>query len=175
MTSFRRVVHACPLRLGILAPRPVDAQQPLIAARTRRNYIADDEVSWDYVPDARDEIARMAYADTVVFAKGKPRSVSTVYMSVRYREHADSTFTIRKGQHVRWYPRSSANDFDFHAPRWHDNAVILNRVRTDAAQLSMMQTATGDMVPDDVGTCLFHCRVRFHNEEAMAVRYQVTP
>jgi manganese oxidase len=31
------------------------------------------------------------------------------------------------------------------------------------------------MVPDDVGTWLFHCHVSFHNEEGMAVRYRVTP
>jgi hephaestin len=48
-------------------------------------------------------------------------------------------------------------------------------MRTDVAQLSMMQMATGDMVPDDVGTWLFHCHVSFHNEEGMAIRYRVTP
>lgn len=31
------------------------------------------------------------------------------------------------------------------------------------------------MVPDNVGTWLFHCHVSFHNEEGMAVRYRVTP
>jgi len=86
-----------------------------------------------------------------------------------------AALTIRKGQHVRWYLMSSTNDFDFHAPHWHGNTVILNGMRTDVAQLSMMQMATGDMVPDDVGTWLFHCHVSFHNEEGMAIRYRVTP
>src|ERR1044071_9142522 len=61
------------------------------------------------------------------------------------------------------------------APHWHGNTVILNGMRTDVAQLSMMQMATADMIPDDVGTWLFHCHVSFHNEEGMAVRYRVTP
>jgi hephaestin len=86
-----------------------------------------------------------------------------------------SELTMRKGERVRWYLMSSTNDFDFHAPHWHGNTVILNGMRTDVAQLSMMQMATADMVPDDVGTWLFHCHVSFHNEEGMAVRYRVTP
>ena len=83
--------------------------------------------------------------------------------------------TMRKGEHVRWYLMASTNDFDFHAPHWHGNTVVLNGMRTDVAQLAMMQMATADMVPDNVGTWLFHCHVSFHNEEGMAVRYRVAP
>jgi FtsP/CotA-like multicopper oxidase with cupredoxin domain len=377
--SFRRIARACALLLGIVALQSVDAQQPLVAAKTRKYYNAADEVSWDYVPGARDEIAGVAYVDTAFLGKGRPRPVKTVYKKVLYREYTDSTFktlkprpaewqhlgflgpliravvgdtirvvfrnngdrpysmhphgvlydkssegvpyndgtsgkdkaddgvlphgthtyvwavperagpgpmdgssvmwmyhshvdevrdintglfgpmiitarnkaradgspvdvdreivasfmqvheddswiahengiaktdslralspipnpslpqtgypwyvkftingfvhgsmplaamTMRKGQHVRWYLMSSTNDFDFHAPHWHGNTVLLNGMRTDVAQLSMMQMATGDMVPDDVGTWLFHCHVSFHNEEGMAVRYRVMP
>jgi FtsP/CotA-like multicopper oxidase with cupredoxin domain len=83
--------------------------------------------------------------------------------------------TVRKGDRVRWYLMSSTNDFDFHAPHWHGNTVILNGMRTDVAQLAMMQMATADMVPDNAGTWLFHCHVSFHNEEGMAIRYRVLP
>jgi FtsP/CotA-like multicopper oxidase with cupredoxin domain len=86
-----------------------------------------------------------------------------------------SALTLRKGKRVRWYLMSSTNDFDFHAPHWHGNTVIVNGMRTDVAQLAMMQMSIADMVPDNVGTWLFHCHVSFHNEEGMAVRYQVTP
>jgi len=86
-----------------------------------------------------------------------------------------SELTLRKGEHVRWYLMASTNDFDFHAPHWHGNTVILNGMRTDVAQLAMMQMSTADMVPDNVGVWLFHCHVSFHNEEGMAVRYRVTP
>ena len=86
-----------------------------------------------------------------------------------------SDLTIRRGQRVRWYLMSSTNDFDFHAPHWHGNTVVLNGMRTDVAQLSMMQMAVGDMVPDNVGVWLFHCHVSFHFEEGMGVRYRVTP
>jgi hypothetical protein len=83
--------------------------------------------------------------------------------------------TVRKGQHVRWYLMASTNDFDFHAPHWHGNTVVLNGMRTDVAQLAMMQMSVADMIPDNVGTWLFHCHVSFHNEEGMAVRYRVLP
>ncbi len=86
-----------------------------------------------------------------------------------------TAITVRKGEHVRWYLMASTNDFDFHAPHWHGNTVILNGMRTDVAQLSMMQMSTADMLPDNVGTWLFHCHVSFHNEEGMAVRYRVMP
>jgi manganese oxidase len=86
-----------------------------------------------------------------------------------------AALTLRKGQRVRWYLMASTNDFDFHAPHWHGNTVILNGMRTDVAQLGIMQMSTADMVPDNVGTWLFHCHVSFHNEEGMAVRYRVTP
>ena len=81
--------------------------------------------------------------------------------------------TLRHGERVRWYLMSSTNDFDFHAPHWHGNTVILNGMRTDVAQLAMMQMATADMVPDNIGIWLFHCHVSFHNEEGMAMRYRV--
>ena len=86
-----------------------------------------------------------------------------------------AALTMRRGERVRWYMMSSTNDFDFHAPHWHGNTVLINGMRTDVAQLAMMQMATANMVPDNVGTWLFHCHVSFHNEEGMAVRYRVVP
>jgi FtsP/CotA-like multicopper oxidase with cupredoxin domain len=83
--------------------------------------------------------------------------------------------TMRRGERVRWYLMASTNDFDFHAPHWHGNTVILNGMRTDVAQLSMMQMATANMIPDNVGTWMFHCHVSFHFEEGMAVLYRVLP
>lgn len=84
-----------------------------------------------------------------------------------------SALTVRRGQRVRWYVMSSTNDFDVHAPHWHGNSVLIGRMRTDVATLSFMGMAIADMVPDDVGTWLFHCHVSFHNAAGMAVRYRV--
>ena len=86
-----------------------------------------------------------------------------------------AALTIRKGQRVRWYLMTSTNDFDFHSPHWHGNTVTIGGMRTDVTFLGPMAMATANMVPDNVGTWLFHCHVSFHNEEGMAVRYRVTP
>jgi hephaestin len=83
--------------------------------------------------------------------------------------------TMRRGQRVRWYLMSSTNDFDVHAPHWHGNTVLIGGMRTDVALLSFMGMATGNMIPDNVGTWLFHCHVSFHNAAGMAVRYRVVP
>ena len=81
--------------------------------------------------------------------------------------------TIHRGQHVRWYVMSSTNDFDFHSPHWHGNTVTIAGMRTDVTFLGPMAMVVADMIPDDVGTWLFHCHVSFHNEGGMAVRYRV--
>ena len=86
-----------------------------------------------------------------------------------------SALTVRRGQRVRWYLMSSTNDFDVHAPHWHGNTVVIAGMRTDVAALNFMGMATADMVPDNVGTWLFHCHVSFHNAAGMSVRYRVTP
>ena len=82
--------------------------------------------------------------------------------------------TLRRGQRVRWYVMSSTNDFDVHAPHWHGNTVLVGGMRTDVLTLSFMGMVTANMVPDNVGTWLFHCHVSFHNAAGMAVRYRVT-
>jgi FtsP/CotA-like multicopper oxidase with cupredoxin domain len=86
-----------------------------------------------------------------------------------------SALTIRRGQRVRWYLMSSTNDFDVHAPHWHGNTTLIAGMRTDVASLNFMGMAIADMVPDNLGTWLFHCHVSFHNAGGMAVRYRVVP
>jgi manganese oxidase len=81
--------------------------------------------------------------------------------------------TVRKGQRVRWYVFAGPNDFDVHAPHWHGNTVLVNGMRTDVLSLNFMQMTVADMVPDNVGTWLFHCHVSFHNLDGMQVRYRV--
>ncbi|HET7470391.1 MAG TPA: multicopper oxidase domain-containing protein [Gemmatimonadales bacterium] len=82
--------------------------------------------------------------------------------------------TLRRGQRVRWYVMSSTNDFDVHAPHWHGNDVLVGGMRTDVLSLPFMGMVIANMVPDNVGTWLFHCHVSFHNSAGMAVRYRVT-
>ena len=83
--------------------------------------------------------------------------------------------SMRVGQHVRWYLLSTMSDFDFHAPHWHGQTVVIGGMRTDLAQLGPMAMTVADMTPDDPGTWLFHCHVNVHLAGGMEARYRVLP
>jgi len=81
--------------------------------------------------------------------------------------------TVRKGERVRWYVFGATNDFDFHTPHWHGNTVLINHMRTDVGFVAPMGMVVADMVPDNVGTWLYHCHVSFHLIAGMQARYAV--
>ena len=83
--------------------------------------------------------------------------------------------TMHKGDHVRWYLVSLGNGFNFHTPHWHGNVVTVNGSRTDVVLLSPAQMVTADMVPDNVGTWMYHCHVSEHMQAGMMSLYQVLP
>jgi manganese oxidase len=83
--------------------------------------------------------------------------------------------TMHKGEHVRWYLISLGNGFNFHTPHWHGNVVTLNGSRTDVVLLSPAQMVTADMVPDNIGTWMYHCHVSEHMMAGMTALYRVLP
>jgi hephaestin len=86
-----------------------------------------------------------------------------------------SSMTVRKGQRVRWYLMGMGTEVDLHTPHWHGNTVLIGGMRTDVASLLPATMVTADMVPDDVGTWLFHCHVNDHITAGMLTRYRVVP
>jgi hypothetical protein len=83
-------------------------------------------------------------------------------------------FTMKAGERVRWYLMATTN-FEFHAPHWHGNVVVIHDMRTDVASLTAMEMVTADMVPDNAGTWLFHCHVSNHLRMGMESLYTVQP
>ena len=83
--------------------------------------------------------------------------------------------TMHKGEHVRWYLVTLGDGANFHTPHWHGNVVTVNGSRTDIVALSPAQMITADMVPDNVGTWMYHCHVSEHMESGMMTMYQVLP
>ena len=83
--------------------------------------------------------------------------------------------TMHKNDHVRWYLISLGNGFNFHTPHWHGNVVTVNGSRTDVVLLSPAQMVTADMVPDNVGTWMYHCHVSEHMMAGMTALYRVLP
>lgn len=82
--------------------------------------------------------------------------------------------TMRKGQRVRWYTLTLGTEVDLHTPHWHGNTETTNGMRSDMIQLMPGMMTVSDMVPDDLGTWLFHCHVNDHILAGMQARYRVT-
>jgi hephaestin len=81
---------------------------------------------------------------------------------------------MRVGERVRWYLMATTG-FEFHAPHWHGNTVLVSGMRTDVTALLPMGMLVADMVPDDPGTWLFHCHVGPHLQAGMEALYHVAP
>ena len=81
---------------------------------------------------------------------------------------------MKKGERVRWYTFSLGTEVDLHTPHWHGNTVTTNGMRSDMIQLMPGMMTVSDMVPDNVGTWLFHCHVNDHILAGMQTRYRVT-
>ena len=81
---------------------------------------------------------------------------------------------MKKGERVRWYLMSIGNGINFHTPHWHGNVVMQDDKRTDVVALMPAQMVTVDMIPDAVGTWMYHCHVDDHMEAGMHTHYTVS-
>jgi hephaestin len=82
--------------------------------------------------------------------------------------------TMKRGERVRWYVMDLGMETDLHTPHWHGHTVLMMGQRTDVLELLPGSMMVADMVPDDVGTWLFHCHVDDHITAGMQVLYTVT-
>ena len=83
--------------------------------------------------------------------------------------------TMKKGERVRWYLFANSNEDDVHTPHWHGQTVLFDNMHTDMVHLEPMMMIQADMVPDNVGTWLFHCHVNEHIEGGMQTLFTVLP
>ncbi|HKU80649.1 MAG TPA: multicopper oxidase domain-containing protein [Candidatus Tumulicola sp.] len=79
---------------------------------------------------------------------------------------------VRQGERTRWYVMATMSDFDFHAPHWHGETVVINGMRTDTAELGPMGMLVADMVPDNPGVWLYHCHLNIHLAAGMVARFR---
>ena len=82
---------------------------------------------------------------------------------------------IHKGEHARWYLMTMGDGFNFHTPHWHGNVVTVDKHHTDILSLAPAQFVVADMVPDNVGTWMFHCHLSDHMSGGMMTTYEVLP
>jgi hypothetical protein len=103
------------------------------------------------------------------------RENNLLYSINGYIEGNLPLMTMKRGEHIRWYLLSNSNEDDVHMAHWHGNTVVWNKMRMDSIFLGPMAMASADMVPDNIGTWLFHCHVNDHFNGGMVGLYQVLP
>jgi len=80
---------------------------------------------------------------------------------------------MKKGERVRWHVMSVGGARDLHTPIWHGNTLTIDGLRMGVGSILPGETFIGDMVPDDVGTWLYHCHVGEHLDGGMVTTYEV--
>lgn len=102
------MAHGLPFALvalsgcALLSLGDLSAQARSGGGRTHVYFIAAEEVSWDYMPGGRNEIANQQHAESAFVRNGPAQPVSTVYKKVLYREYTDSTFQTAKPRPPEW-------------------------------------------------------------------------
>jgi manganese oxidase len=152
---------------------PVDVDRELITAFMQ----VHEENSWHAAQNIKIPPAKQT---EIIPSPRIPQQIYPPFVTFSINGFAHGTLpvsavTVKKGQRVRWYLLSSTNDFDAHSPHWHGNTLLLNQMRTDVAELNPMGMMVADMVPDNVGTWLYHCHISFHLASGMQARYAVVP
>ena len=83
--------------------------------------------------------------------------------------------TMKKGERVRWYVVTIGEGVNLHTPHWHGNVVLDGGKRTDVIFIGPAQMETVDMVPDNLGTWMYHCHFDEHMQAGMMALYKVEP
>jgi FtsP/CotA-like multicopper oxidase with cupredoxin domain len=121
-------------------------------------------------------IAKFAGAPATVNTDDEDFGESNLMHSINgyvYGNEPLEALTMKKGERVRWYLMGMGTEVDLHTPHWHGNTVTALGMRTDVVNLLPASMVVADMVPDDVGTWLFHCHVNDHISAGMITRYRV--
>jgi FtsP/CotA-like multicopper oxidase with cupredoxin domain len=133
--------------------------------------VFDETESWFFERnETKDPLGvRLKSADPLL------REQNLLYSINGYIESNLPLLKMKRGEHVRWYLLSNGNEDDVHMAHWHGNTVEWNKMRMDSIFLGPMAMASADMIPDNLGTWLFHCHVTDHFNGGMVGLYQVLP
>jgi len=147
---------------------PKDVDREFIVAFA----VFDETESWYFESNAMN---RRKYSQGLKFSDPAFRQRYLLYSLNGLIEGNLPVMTMKKGERVRWYLFANSNEDDVHTPHWHGQTVVFNNMRTDMVHLEPMMMVQADMVPDNVGTWLFHCHVNDHIEGGMQALFTVTP
>jgi FtsP/CotA-like multicopper oxidase with cupredoxin domain len=148
------------------APKDVDREFVIAFA------VFDETESWYFEANVMNH---RQYTPGLRFTDPAFRQQYLLYTMNGFIEGNLPVMTMKKGDRVRWYLFANSNEDDVHTPHWHGQTVISSGMRTDMVHLEPMMMVVADMVPDNVGTWLFHCHVNEHIEGGMQALFTVTP
>lgn len=147
---------------------PKDVDREFIVAFA----VFDETESWYFESNAMN---RRKYTQGLRFTDPAFRQRYLLYSMNGFIEGNLPMLTMKQGERVRWYVFANSNEDDVHTPHWHGQTVIFDHMRTDMVHLEPMMMIQADMVPDNVGTWLFHCHVNDHIEGGMQALFTVIP
>jgi FtsP/CotA-like multicopper oxidase with cupredoxin domain len=147
---------------------PKDVDREFITAFA----VFDETESWYFQANAMN---RREYAQGLRFTDPAFRRQFLMYSINGLIEGNLPMLMMKKRERVRWYLFANGNEDDVHTPHWHGQTVIFNNMRMDMVHLEPMMMVVADMVPDNVGTWLFHCHVNDHIEGGMQALFTATP
>jgi len=148
------------------SPRDVDREFVVAFA------VFDETESWYFRVNTMNQ---RKYASGLRFTDPAFRQKFLLYSLNGLIEGNLPMMTMKKGERVRWYLFANGNEDDVHTPHWHGQSVLFEKMRTDMVHLEPMMMVQADMIPDNVGTWLFHCHVNDHIEGGMQALFRVTP
>ncbi|MCP5003050.1 MAG: multicopper oxidase domain-containing protein [Planctomycetes bacterium] len=85
----------------------------------------------------------------------------------------NNTYTMYKGERVRWHVIAMGNEVDLHTPHWHGVTLIHNGNRVDVTEILPAASKSLTLRPDIAGTWMYHCHVNDHIEAGMMTVFTV--
>ncbi len=85
----------------------------------------------------------------------------------------NNTYTMYKGERVRWHVFAMGTEVDLHTPHWHGTTLVHNGNRVDTTEILPAATKTLTFRPDVAGTWMYHCHVNDHIDAGMMTVFTV--
>ena len=85
----------------------------------------------------------------------------------------NNTYTMYKGERVRWHVFAMGTEVDLHTPHWHGATLVQYGIRVDTTEILPAATKTLTFRPDVAGTWMYHCHVNDHIDAGMMTVFTV--
>ncbi|KAA3602319.1 MAG: copper oxidase [Candidatus Scalindua sp. AMX11] len=85
----------------------------------------------------------------------------------------NNTYTMNKGERVRWHVFAMGTEVDLHTPHWHGATLKHNGNRVDVTEILPAASKSLTFRPDIAGTWMYHCHVNDHLDAGMMTVFTV--